>query len=152
MAQKKRRGTWAFTIKHLHSIDQRQHPFLWKKNPNDTTIFSESVGSSSLSSHLLSSISYHLVKQAILQSGVVSTPWAHVSAESAKNFSQILAKDVGCFTEDLSTGEAVFDETATMNCLRGVDARSITKAQGNSYLAVFHYSWAPTVSLLYNPL
>ena len=116
-------------------------------NPDDMTIFSESAGSGSLSSHLLSPISSHLVKRAILQSGVVSAPWAHLSAESARNFSQILAKDVGCFTEDFSTGETIFDESSTMNCLRGVDARSITKAQGNSYSAVLQYSWGPTVSI-----
>jgi acetylcholinesterase len=114
-------------------------------NSDDITVFSESAGSGSLSSHLLSPVSSHLIKRAIIQSGVVTAPWSHLTAESARNFSLFLAKDVGCFTEDFSSGFPTLDEAATMNCLKGIDPRSITQAQGNSYSAVLHYSWAPTV-------
>ena len=102
-------------------------------NPDDITVFSDSDGSGSISSHLLSPVSKHLIKRAIIQSSVVSAPSNHLTAESARN-------------EDFSSDILTLDETTKIvNCLRSVDPQNITKAQWNSYLPVMRYSWAPTV-------
>ena len=98
-------------------------------NPDSITIFGESAGAESITAHFLSPVSSHLVKRAILQSNVVTASWGSISGENARNFSQILAKDVGCFTEDFSTGDAIFDESSTMNCLRGLDVLTLLEAQ-----------------------
>ena len=91
-------------------------------NPDSITLFGSSAGAASITAHLLSPVSSHLFKRAILQSGVITAPWSQLSAESSKHISQTLAKDVGCFTNDSSSGDAILDETANiMNCLRGID-------------------------------
>ena len=98
-------------------------------NPNSITIFGESAGAESITAHFLSPISSHLVKRAILQSNVVTASWGSISAESARNFSQILAKDVGCFIEKSTTYGAIPDEAATVNCLRDIDVLNVLEAQ-----------------------
>ena len=65
-------------------------------NPNSITIFGESAGAASISAHLLSPVSRHLMKRVILQSGVVNAPWSYATAEKSKELSLTLAKKIGC--------------------------------------------------------
>ena len=107
-------------------------------NPNSVTLFGSSAGAASITAHLLSPLSSHLVKRVILQSGVVTASWGAKPADISKNYSQILAKDVGCFIEKSSAGGEILDEVATMYCLRDIDALNILNSQQSF--------WAPTVS------
>jgi len=76
-------------------------------NPNSITIFGESAGSGSISAHLLSPVTSHLVKRVILQSGVVNSPWSYTSAEKSKALALNLAKRIGC--NDTTTNSTVIE-------------------------------------------
>ena len=126
---------------------------LFGGNPNSITLFGSSSGAGSITAHLLSPVSSHLVKRAILQAGVINAVWGHRSAESVMKLSLDLAKDVGCFNEYSSPGITTHlngtEATAIINCLRGMEAEQITKVQENGVSSLAHdipMIWEPIVN------
>ena len=117
-------------------------------NPDSITLFGSSAGAASITAHLLSPISSHLFKRAILQSGVITAPWGLLSTETVKKYSLELARDVGCLNAELSSDITNLDEAA-MNCLRNVDACNITNVQENSRAHLVDdllLTWTPVVN------
>ncbi|KAK8399799.1 hypothetical protein O3P69_003672 [Scylla paramamosain] len=109
-------------------------------DPDRITLFGESAGAGSIAVHLLSPISSHLFQRAILQSGVVNSPWSIMTREKAYDIAVKLVEDVGCnatlVTEDPGT---------VMSCMRTVDAATISLAQWNSYLGLMQFPSTPIV-------
>lgn len=67
-------------------------------DPTNVTIFGESAGGSSVSFHLVSPMSAGLFKRAIIQSGALTCRWA--KCLRPRDRALILAKKLGCYTED----------------------------------------------------
>lgn len=67
-------------------------------DPTNVTIFGESAGGSSVSFHLVSPMSAGLFKRAIIQSGALTCRWA--KCQRPRDRALILAKKLGCYTED----------------------------------------------------
>ena len=101
-------------------------------NPDSITIFGESAGAASISAHLLSPVSRHLMKRVILQSGVVNAPWSYATAEKSKELSLTLAKKIGCSSVTSRNNHLI------LQCLKN----NIEKLYATAGL-----SFTPTVSL-----
>ncbi|XP_047531415.1 cholinesterase 2-like [Vanessa atalanta] len=67
-------------------------------DPSNVTIFGESAGAACVSCHLISPMSVGLFKRAIIQSGSITNSWA--ICQKARDRALILAKKLGCFTEN----------------------------------------------------
>lgn len=67
-------------------------------DPTNVTIFGESAGGSCVSFHLVSPMSAGLFKRAIIQSGALTCRWA--KCLRPRDRALILAKKLGCYTED----------------------------------------------------
>ena len=92
-------------------------------DPESLTLFGESAGAGAVSLHLMSPVSRHLARRAILQSGSANTPWSDMSTDRAKRLAMTLAKDVGCADDQID------DPVAIVECLRTVDASKLSAAQ-----------------------
>lgn len=90
-------------------------------DPDSMTLFGESAGAGSVSLHLMSPVSRHLFKRAVLQSGSSNTPWNIMTAERATRLARNLIEDVGC---DVNS-----DPETIAECLRSADARNLSAAQ-----------------------
>jgi len=108
------------------------------------TLFGESAGGGSVSVHLLSPISNHLAKRVIMQSGSVNAPWSYMTAETAKRIGLALVNDVGC-------GGNVSAIDATIECMRGIEARNLSLNQWNSYWGILGFPSAPTIDGVFLP-
>jgi len=116
-------------------------------NPNSITVFGESAGAGSISAHLLSPVSKHLIKRAILESGSVNAHWSHMSAEKSKALAQTLAENVGCIEKGNSSVTLLEKDLANVvQCLRNQDVRNFSLAQNNLYSIVVRFPFVPTVS------
>ena len=115
-------------------------------NPNSITVFGESAGAGSITAHLLSPVSKHLVKRAILQSGSVNAPWSHMSAEKSKALALTLAENVGCIEKGNSSVALENNLPYVMQCLRNQDVRNFSLAQNSLYSIVVRFPFVPTVS------
>lgn len=115
-------------------------------NPDSLTLFGESAGAGSVSVHLLSPISGHLARRAILQSGSVNTPWSYMSAETSKRIALTLVADVGCNASLVST-----DMPTVMECMRSVEAKNLSLLQWNSYWGILGFPSAPTIDGVFLP-
>ena len=100
------------------------------------TLFGESAGAGSVSTHLISPISRHIPKRAVLQSGVINAPWSNLKPEKSKQISEKLIADCDCERES---------ERETMRCMRHLPAKNISVAQWNSYLGILGFPSSPTV-------
>ena len=119
-------------------------------NPNSMTLFGESVGAASVSSHLLSPASRRLVKRFILQSGTLLSPWSHMTDDKAKDSALTLARNLGCNnTTDKGKSNSMVDNEfhSVIQCMKNVDARNLSLNQSNMYSIVVKYPFVPTVSL-----
>lgn len=115
-------------------------------DPDSLTLFGESAGAGSVSVHLLSPISGHLARRAILQSGSVNAPWSYMSAETSRRIALTLAADVGCNASLVGV-----DTPAVMECMRSVEARNLSLTQWNSYWGILGFPSAPTVDGVFLP-
>ena len=85
-------------------------------DPNSLTLFGESAGAGSVSVHLLSPISGHLARRAIMQSGSVNAPWGYMTAETSQKIAMALVNDVGC-----NSSMVGIDTPSVMECMRAVE-------------------------------
>ena len=115
-------------------------------NPDSLTLFGESAGAGSVSVHLLSPISGHLARRAIMQSGAVNAPWSYMTAETAKRIAQTLVADVGCNASQIGS-----DTPSVMNCMRGITAANLSLSQWNSYWGILGFPSAPTIDGVFLP-
>ena len=69
-------------------------------DPNKVTLFGQSAGASSVSLHLVAPQSSSLFDKAILQSGSLLSPWSFVDMQTAEERSALVAKKVGCVSND----------------------------------------------------
>ncbi|XP_011498519.1 PREDICTED: acetylcholinesterase [Ceratosolen solmsi marchali] len=115
-------------------------------DPNRITIFGESAGGGSVSLHLMSPVTRGLVRRGILQSGTLNAPWSYMSAEKANEVAQILVQDCNC-------NSSMLEENATrvMECMKSVDAKTISVQQWNSYSGILGFPSAPTIDGVFLP-
>lgn len=110
------------------------------------TLFGESAGGSAVSLHMLSPITRGLSKRGILQSGTLNAPWSHMTSEQAVKIGTSLIDDCGCNSTLL--GE---QPNNVMNCMRNVDAKTISVQQWNSYSGILGFPSAPTIDGVFMP-
>ena len=115
-------------------------------DPNSLTLFGESAGAGSVSVHLLSPISGHLARRAIMQSGSVNAPWSYMTAETSKRIAVALVNDVGC-----NASLVGLDTRAVMECMRSVEAKNLSLIQWNSYWGILGFPSAPTIDGVFLP-
>lgn len=115
-------------------------------DPNSLTLFGESAGAGSVSVHLLSPISGHLARRAIMQSGSVNAPWSYMTAETSKRIAMALVNDVGCNSSMVGV-----DTPAVMECMRAVEAKNLSLIQWNSYWGILGFPSAPTIDGVFLP-
>ncbi|XP_028635124.1 acylcarnitine hydrolase-like isoform X1 [Grammomys surdaster] len=102
------RGNWGYLdqVAALHWI--RQSIVHFGGNPDRVTIFGESAGGTSVSTHVVSPMSQGLFRGAIMESGVALLPY--LIADTSEMFSTTVAKLSGC---------EVMDSETLVHCLRG---------------------------------
>ena len=115
-------------------------------DPNSLTLFGESAGAGSVSVHLLSPISGHLARRAIMQSGSVNAPWSYMTAETSKRIAAALVRDVGCNATLIG-----IDTPSVMECMRSVEAKNLSLIQWNSYWGILGFPSAPTIDGVFLP-
>lgn len=109
-------------------------------NPDLITLFGESAGGGSVSIHLLSPVTKGLAKRGILQSGTANAPWSYMSGERALQIARTLIQDCNCNASLLET-----NPNEVMNCMRAVDAKTISAQQWNSYSGILGFPSTPTI-------
>ncbi|XP_070503332.1 acetylcholinesterase isoform X1 [Chironomus tepperi] len=109
-------------------------------DPSMITLFGESAGGGSVSLHLLSPVTRGLVTRGILQSGTLNAPWSHMTSEAAAQIGELLVDDCNCNASSLKDSPR-----AVLNCMRSVDAKSISVQQWNSYSGILGFPSAPTI-------
>ncbi|KAI9554499.1 hypothetical protein GHT06_019772 [Daphnia sinensis] len=115
-------------------------------DPNSLTLFGESAGAGSVSVHLLSPVSGHLARRAIMQSGSVNAPWSYMTAETSKKIAVALVNDVGC-----NSSMVGIDTPSVMECMRSVQAKNLSLIQWNSYWGILGFPSAPTIDGVFLP-
>lgn len=109
-------------------------------DPDLITLFGESAGGGSVSIHLMSPVTKGLAKRGILQSGTMNAPWSYMTGERAQRIGEILVQDCGCNTSLLLTRP-----NQVMDCMRAVDAKTISSQQWNSYSGILGFPSTPTI-------
>lgn len=115
-------------------------------NPERITLFGESAGASSAAFHLLSPVSIDLFDKVILQSGVPNNPWAIMSADKAYDIALKLVDDCKC-----NSSLVTEDPSRVMECMRRVDAATISIEQWNSYGGILQFPSTPIVDGAFLP-
>ena len=93
-------------------------------------------GAGSVSTHLISPVSRHIAKRAVLQSGAINAPWSNLKPEKSKQISDKLISDCQCERETVRD---------TMRCMRSLPASNISVSQWNSYWGILGFPSSPTV-------
>ncbi|ETN67804.1 acetylcholinesterase 2 [Anopheles darlingi] len=109
-------------------------------DPDLITLFGESAGGSSVSLHLLSPVTQGMSTRGILQSGTLNAPWSHMTAEKALQVAEGLIDDCNCNLTMLKESPHT-----VMQCMRNVDAKTISVQQWNSYSGILGFPSAPTI-------
>ncbi|VEN54609.1 unnamed protein product [Callosobruchus maculatus] len=109
-------------------------------DPELITLFGESAGGGSVSIHLISPVTKGLARRGILQSGTMNAPWSYMTGERAEQIGRILVQDCGCNVSELETAPQ-----RVMDCMRGVDAKTISLQQWNSYSGILGFPSTPTI-------
>jgi len=65
-------------------------------DPDSLTVFGESAGGGSVSLHLMSPVSKHLINRGIIQSGTINAPWSVMDPSTARQNALRLASDCSC--------------------------------------------------------
>ncbi|KAI4460057.1 acetylcholinesterase [Holotrichia oblita] len=76
----------------------------------------------------------------ILQSGTMNTPWSYMTGERAQQIGEILVQDCGCNVTLLSK-----NPEKVMDCMRAVEAKTISLQQWNSYSGILGFPSTPTI-------
>lgn len=100
------------------------------------TLFGESAGAGSVSTHLISPVSRHIPKRAVLQSGAINAPWSNLKPEKSIEISNKLVTDCNCQRDT---------PRDTMRCMRTLPAKNISVIQWNSYWGILGFPSSPTV-------
>ncbi|CAB3238784.1 unnamed protein product, partial [Arctia plantaginis] len=82
----------------------------------------------------------------ILQSGTLNAPWSWMTGERAQDIGKVLVDDCNCNSSLLAA-----DPSLVMDCMRGVDAKTISVQQWNSYTGILGFPSAPTVDGVFLP-
>nr|XP_023021546.1 acetylcholinesterase [Leptinotarsa decemlineata] len=109
-------------------------------DPDLITLFGESAGGGSISIHLISPVTKGLVRRGIMQSGTMNAPWSYMSGERAEQIGKILIQDCGCNVSLLENSPR-----KVMDCMRAVDAKTISLQQWNSYSGILGFPSTPTI-------
>lgn len=115
-------------------------------DPDLITLFGESAGGGSVSLHLISPVTKGLAKRGILQSGTMNAPWSYMTGERAEQIGRILVQDCGCNVSLLET-----QPHQVMDCMRAVDAKTISLQQWNSYTGILGFPSTPTIDGVFLP-
>lgn len=108
-------------------------------DPAQVTLFGESAGAISVQLHLLNNRSKGLYRSAISESGFASTR----SQDYAVDVSDRFAAKLGCGKKDVAQKNSS-SATPVLDCLRGLDAATITKADvANSSNPFVAAGWQP---------
>ncbi|XP_043933097.1 acetylcholinesterase isoform X2 [Protopterus annectens] len=107
-------------------------------NPKSVTIFGESAGAASVSSHLLSSKSRPLFNRAILQSGALTGPWATVIPSEARQRATRLAELLEC---------PINNDTEMIDCLRTKEPQAVVDKEFYAlpYQTIFRFPFVPVI-------
>ncbi|XP_031196981.1 acylcarnitine hydrolase-like [Mastomys coucha] len=108
------RGNWGYLDQVAALRWVQQNIVHFGGNPDRVTIFGESAGGTSVSTHVVSPMSQGLFHGAIMESGVALLPY--LIADTSEMFSAMVAKLSGC--------EAM-DSEALVHCLRGKSEEEI---------------------------
>nr|AHW29554.1 acetylcholinesterase 2 [Cyrtorhinus lividipennis] len=130
-------GLWDQTMA-IRWIKENIHVF--NGDPDLITLFGESAGGGSVSLHLISPVTRGLVRRGIMQSGTINAPWSYMTAERALEVGKQLVGDCGCNVSQLAESPS-----RVMACLRGVDSKTISTMQWNSYSGILGFPSAPTI-------
>ncbi|XP_072344949.1 bile salt-activated lipase-like [Scyliorhinus torazame] len=108
-------------------------------DPNKITLFGESAGAASVSLQTLSPYNKGLIKRAISQSGVATSPWA--VQRNPMHWAQQLAQKVGCPRDD---------PAAMVACLKITDPSAVTLAIPLKLInletpLLFYLIWSPVI-------
>ncbi|XP_046683758.1 acetylcholinesterase-like [Homalodisca vitripennis] len=115
-------------------------------DPELCTLFGESAGGGSVSLHLVSPVTRGLVRRGIMQSGTLNAPWSFMTGEKAVEIAKTLIDDCGCNSSMLAESPS-----RVMSCMRGVDAKTISVQQWNSYFGILGFPSAPTIDGIFLP-
>ncbi|XP_066248312.1 acetylcholinesterase-like [Euwallacea similis] len=116
-------------------------------DPELITLFGESAGGGSVSILLMSPMTKGLAKRGILQSGTMNTPWSYMSGEQAESIGRALVQDCGCGNiSHLDT-----NPFQVLDCMRAVDAKTISLQQWNSYSGILGFPSMPTIDGVFLP-
>lgn len=130
-------GMWDQALA-IRWIKENAHSF--GGDPDQITLFGESAGGGSVSLLLMSPVTKGLAKRGILQSGTLNAPWSQMTGEAALDIGRALINDCGCNASLLNEYP-----NAVMNCMRQVDAKTISVQQWNSYSGILGFPSAPTI-------
>ncbi|KAI8424414.1 hypothetical protein MSG28_002920 [Choristoneura fumiferana] len=79
-------------------------------------------------------------------SGTLNAPWSWMTGERAQGIGKALVDDCNCNSSLLAA-----DPSLVMDCMRGVDAKTISVQQWNSYTGILGFPSAPTVDGVFLP-
>ncbi|CAN7939261.1 unnamed protein product, partial [Ixodes hexagonus] len=106
-------------------------------DPDRVTLFGESSGAASISWHLLSEASRTLFKNAIMQSGALTAPWASHNVSTALERATSLARSLNC------SGDIEGNSTVILQCLMDRNARDIVYNEWSSISHILDFPFAP---------
>nr|WGO51547.1 acetylcholinesterase [Lygus pratensis] len=130
-------GLWDQTLA-IRWIKENIHSF--SGDPDLITLFGESAGGGSVSLHLISPVTRGLVRRGIMQSGTINAPWSYMTAERALEIGKQLVSDCSC-----NASQLLESPSRVMACMRGVDSKTISTMQWNSYSGILGFPSAPTI-------
>ncbi|KAH0822116.1 hypothetical protein GEV33_000675 [Tenebrio molitor] len=76
----------------------------------------------------------------------MNAPWSYMSGERAQQIGRVLVEDCGCNVSLLETRPH-----QVMDCMRAVDAKTISLQQWNSYSGILGFPSTPTVDGIFLP-
>ncbi|CAG7723514.1 unnamed protein product [Allacma fusca] len=106
-------------------------------------MFGESAGGGSVTFHLLSPISRHLITRGIIQSGTLNAPWSVMEAQEAEDMAKELFIFTGCNNTE--------SDYESVKCLRELPAKTISEEQWNSYKSILAFPSRPTIDGVFLP-
>lgn len=118
----------------------KENAYAFGGDPDLITLFGESAGGASVSIHLLSPVTRGLAKRGILQSGTMNAPWSYMTRERASKIASDLVQDCNCNASLLETRPH-----EVVDCMRAVDAKTISSHQWNSYSGILGFPSTPTI-------